>query len=320
MALWTVLIVLFVSPDPESAGFEVGAQVRDEPLLAKTRQVAAGDAHMLLADEVGDQGTDSEEEGVQMSVLHHAEVVDDDKNDADEDDDGDILNVVDVEQSPISFCGAWCIPGVAIYAVTNAFTKLVSYALMLWLPFYLSEELHRSEELADLVSTLFDVGGVIGGIVFGMLSDRALRHGAGRSLVLMPILLLSALTLYLYRVFGGASLGVNALLMTLAGVFSNSAYNLINSAVAADLGTHPSLMGNAKAVSSVTGIIDGSGSVGAAVGQQIVALVADAAGWTAVFYVLIASSLLSAACLSLVAYNELRAYLASPLRHHPRHH
>ena len=107
---------------------------------------------------------------------------------------------------------------------------------------------------------------------------------------------------------------VNAVLMTLAGVFSNSAYNLINGAVAADLGTHPSLRGSAKALSSVTGIIDGSGSVGAALGQQLVALVVDKADWTAAFYVLIASSLISAVCLSFVAWNDFRAFVASPLR------
>ena len=77
----------------------------------------------------------------------------------------------------------------------------MSYVLLFWLPFYLSAELHKSEELADLVSTLFDVGGVVGGILFGLLSDYAMARGAGRSLVLLPILILSAITLYLYRLW-----------------------------------------------------------------------------------------------------------------------
>ncbi len=41
-------------------------------------------------------------------------------------------------------------------------------------------------------------------------------------------------------------------------------YTLVSSAVAADLGSHPSLKGNPNAMATVTGIIDGTGSVGSA--------------------------------------------------------
>ena len=53
----------------------------------------------------------------------------------------------------------------------------------------------------------------------------------------------------------------------------------VSSTVAADLGTHKSLKGNARALSTVTGIIDGTGSVGAAVGQYLVGVLDNAGGW-----------------------------------------
>lgn len=39
-------------------------------------------------------------------------------------------------------------------------------------------------------------------------------------------------------------------------------YSLITTVVSADLGTHQSLAGNAKALSTVVAIIDGTGSIG----------------------------------------------------------
>ena len=42
----------------------------------------------------------------------------------------------------------------------------------------------------------------------------------------------------------------------------NGPYCLITTSVAADLGTHPSLSTSAKALATVTAIIDGTGSIG----------------------------------------------------------
>ena len=62
-------------------------------------------------------------------------------------------------------------------------------------------------------------------------------------------------------------MNVNIGFMMLAGVLVNGPYALITTAVSADLGTHESLKGNAKALATVTAIIDGTGSIGAAIGR-----------------------------------------------------
>ena len=56
-------------------------------------------------------------------------------------------------------------------------------------------------------------------------------------------------------------------LMWLLGFFIGGAANIIGAACSADLGKAAIEMGMESAVSIVAGIIDGTGSVGAAVGQ-----------------------------------------------------
>lgn len=51
-------------------------------------------------------------------------------------------------------------------------------------------------------------------------------------------------------------------LLIVVGILVNGPYALITTAVAAELGTHETLEGNAKALATVTAIIDGTGSIG----------------------------------------------------------
>jgi len=53
-----------------------------------------------------------------------------------------------------------------------------------------------------------------------------------------------------------------AVMLLITGAMVNGPYSLITTAVSADLGTHPTLHGNAKALATVSAIIDGTGSIG----------------------------------------------------------
>ncbi|XP_058433202.1 glucose-6-phosphate exchanger SLC37A1 isoform X4 [Marmota monax] len=74
-------------------------------------------------------------------------------------------------------------------------------------------------------------------------------------------------------------------MLLLSGALVSGPYALITTAVSADLGTHKSLKGNAHALSTVTAIIDGTGSVGAALGPLLAGLISPS-GWSNVFYML----------------------------------
>ena len=68
--------------------------------------------------------------------------------------------------------------------------------------------------------------------------------------------------MYIYYNFGHESVGLSYFLLFLTGFFVNAPYALITTAVSADLGTHESLKGNAKALATVSAVIDGTGSFG----------------------------------------------------------
>ncbi len=74
--------------------------------------------------------------------------------------------------------------------------------------------------------------------------------------------------------------------MGVAGSFVGGTANIIP-AVSADLGTQPAVPGNVEALATVSGLIDGTGSFGAAIGQLLVPLIQQLLSWTAVFYMFI---------------------------------
>lgn len=82
-------------------------------------------------------------------------------------------------------------------------------------------------------------------------------------------------------------------MLLIAGLLVNGPYALITTAVSAELGTHPSLGNNSKALATVTAIIDGTGSIGAAVGPLLAGVVARWAGWHNVFYMLMVADMLA---------------------------
>lgn len=83
------------------------------------------------------------------------------------------------------------------------------------------------------------------------------------------------------------------ILLLVAGSLVNGPYALITTAVSAELGTHPSLGEDSKALATVTAIIDGTGSIGAAVGPLLAGFVSRWNGWHSVFYMLMGADLLA---------------------------
>uniref|UniRef100_A0AAX7UX17 Glucose-6-phosphate exchanger SLC37A2 n=1 Tax=Astatotilapia calliptera TaxID=8154 RepID=A0AAX7UX17_ASTCA len=193
--------------------------------------------------------------------------------------------IVEEHSEAISFLGALRIPGVVEFSLCLLFAKLVSYTFLYWLPLYISNVAHFEAKEAGDMSTLFDVGGILGGILAGLVSD----YTGGRASTCCVMLVVAAPMVTLTYTF---SFCVGMLL--LCGALVNGPYALITTAVSADLGTHESLKGNARALSTVTAIIDGTGSIGAALGPLLAGVISPT-GWNNVFYMLISADVL--ACL-----------------------
>uniref|UniRef100_A0A3P8NK66 Sugar phosphate exchanger 3 n=1 Tax=Astatotilapia calliptera TaxID=8154 RepID=A0A3P8NK66_ASTCA len=162
----------------------------------------------------------------------------------------------------IGFLKAFCLPGVLPYSLAYACLKLVNYSFFFWLPFYLSNNYKWKEAQADRLSVWYDVGGIIGGTFQGLISDFMGK----RAPVLVVSLMLAIGALVGYSRSPNDQV-INGVLLAITGLFIGGPSNIISSAISADLGRQDALRGSKEALATVTGIVDGTGSIGAAAGQ-----------------------------------------------------
>jgi OPA family sugar phosphate sensor protein UhpC-like MFS transporter len=166
--------------------------------------------------------------------------------------------------------------------------KIIRYAILLWLPFYLSTALHYPNGTAANVSSSFEVGGVLGTIGMGFLSDRF--RSVPRSVFASAWLVLLAGALYLYVQVGGLGMGVNFAAMALVGALLFGPDSLLSGAAAQDAG-------GKYAAGVAAGMVNGIGSVGAILQEALTRGVSARYGWDKLFYVFVGLALFSAACL-----------------------
>jgi sugar phosphate permease len=172
--------------------------------------------------------------------------------------------------------------------------KLIRYSLLFWLPLYLVRQLHYAEGQAAYMSISFEVGGVVGAIAAGAISDRLVGR-RGPVLVLMSLGLAGAFALYSTV----AALGAvpNFLGMALVGFMLFGPDALVSSTAAQDLG-------GVAAAGTAAGVINGVGSLGAIAQGVLTAYVAGHYGWPALFNVFMGLAVLSALILTPFALRE----------------
>ncbi|XP_054810493.1 putative glycerol-3-phosphate transporter 4 [Prosopis cineraria] len=216
------------------------------------------------------------------------------------------LSGASVRKKSVGLLEACFIPGVIPFALCLFFAKLVAYTFLYWLPFYLSQtEIggeYVSVESAGNLSTLFDVGGIFGGVLAGYISDKL----NARATTAASFMYAAIPAMLLYRIYGSISMNVNIALMVATGLLVNGPYALITTAVSADLGTHSSLRGDSRALATVTAIIDGTGSVGAALGPLLTGFLSTM-GWNAVFAMLALGASTAGLLLSRLVIAEIAA-------------
>ena len=203
---------------------------------------------------------------------------------------------------------ALCVPGLIEFAFCLFFCKLVAYTFIYWGPTYVA---HGGLDAADAArySSFLDYGGIIGGVGAGFIADRL----KSQALVAFGCLIGGIVALYIFRVFTANidedHLLEYKLLMMMVGMFVNAPYALITTAVSADLGT--TTKGDADLMATVTGIIDGTGSIGAAIQGALIAWVSSTYGWTTVFYLLMAFLAASALCLVRLVFRDSKKMCCS---------
>jgi sugar phosphate permease len=210
------------------------------------------------------------------------------------------------EAEPIGFLQAFMLPNVLNYAVAFGFFKLVNYAMFFQLPVILSS--HFDPTTSNMISALYSVGMMPGGIVCGWVSDL---YGGRRACVIATFMGVLCPLLWVFAEYMD-QIPVTMLLLLLAfmGCLVGGPNNIITSAVAADLADDPSIKGNNRALGTVTGIINGSGSVTAAFGQLAIPILysmglADGVAYRYVWYFLIFCTLIGTSLMSSKILKEL---------------
>ena len=213
----------------------------------------------------------------------------------------------------ISIKQALAIPSVPGYCIAFGFMKTINYVLFFWLPLFL--QTHFDSDTANMISTLYDFGMMPGGIIVGVVSDAM---GGRRGCVIVVFLIILCPLLFCMALFADV-LGTGLLMVILAcmGILIGGPNNIVTSAVAADLAEHPSIQGNKAALGTVVGLINGSGSFVAAIGQMLVPYITDALGWSALWYFMLVSTVISCFLMLPKIYSELFGYDAPPVQSKP---
>lgn len=201
----------------------------------------------------------------------------------------------------MSFFQAVLLPGVIMYSLCYACLKMINYSFLFWLPYYLSNAFGWEESVADEISIWYDVGGIIGGIIGGFISDLIKK----RSIVIVTLMAMGIPSLFIFS-NSSDSKSMNAFLMSVAGFFIGGAANIISATITADLGQQEAVKGNAEVLATVTGIVDGTGSTGAAIGQILVPVIQDNFNWHYVFYFFIVLCVLTIVCIVPLFIRECR--------------
>ena len=168
------------------------------------------------------------------------------------------------------FVDAFSVPGVLDWSLSYFFIKTVTYTILFWMPYYLTLTLD-SVSAADNLTVLFDVAMIIGTATLGGATDAC---GGSRSPVFVGSFIVGSLPLLFLPVLQ-ESIPHYAAAFAILGVFTGGPAHMYGTAVSVDLGESAAAMGKPGLVSSLSGLIDGIGTLGAALGQSLVARLAS---------------------------------------------
>ena len=165
--------------------------------------------------------------------------------------------------------------------------KLIRYSLLFWLPYYLHKMRGFGDVESGYLSVAFELGGVVGTIGLGFLSDRA---GVGRAAASACSIAALSLALLVYAQLPAGGALLHFALLALIGALLFGPDALLSGAAAQDVG-------GTGAAATAVGIVNGLGSLGALLQGALTLTVERTFGWNALFYVFVGLSVLSCASL-----------------------
>jgi sugar phosphate permease len=198
--------------------------------------------------------------------------------------------------------GVWTrrvITTILLVGLTYFGIKFVRYAVWSWSSYFLSASYGIDGERAAYYSNVFDLGGFLGVITAGFLSDKVFRGRRARLSFYMLIGMAAACAL-LY-LLGAQSLVWFMIGMLLVGFMLYGPDSLLSGAGAIEIGSP-------RIAIAAAGVINGMGSLGSVVQEYAVARVYTGGQVAPVLGTLFAASLLALGALAVVLWRNRRGY------------
>jgi sugar phosphate permease len=180
----------------------------------------------------------------------------------------------DVEAQRAAQAAALRNPVLWAYGSSYFFIKYVRYALLFWLPYYLSGTLGYAVDRAAYVSNAFEAGGIAGVILLGIFSDR-MRRLSRATLSIFSLLGLAG-ALFACAGFTQHNLSFTIVALALVGGLLFGPDALLSGAAAQDAG-------GAAAAGTATGLVNGVGSLGGMLEGVTLPAISAHFGWQAMF-------------------------------------
>lgn len=175
------------------------------------------------------------------------------------------------------------------------FLKMTRYAFLWWLPLLLVESAGYASDEAGYTSTVFELAGFFGVVIAGYVSDKLMD--SRRFPVACIMLFCLAAAFFIYPSLAAQKGLFNIIGLFLIGIMTFGPDSLMTGAGAMDIGSQ-------KAAGMAAGIINGIGSIGAALSPILVATVSESKyGWDGLFPIFTIFSLI-AAILMATHWNE----------------
>ncbi|KAL4493656.1 hypothetical protein ABPG72_004149 [Tetrahymena utriculariae] len=171
------------------------------------------------------------------------------------------------EYKGITVYEAFQIPGVIWYTVDFMCLKGLNYGILFWFPKFLQQ--NHLESNSSGISIMWSFGVLVGGIVSGYVGDRLHKR---RGILMPPSLILLAFSLFYFHTLNSKEDSLINFYLTslLIGIFLGGPYNVQHGPLIIDLGKHSVLKGNQQAIGTVTGIIEGAGSLASSIIQLLI--------------------------------------------------
>lgn len=175
-------------------------------------------------------------------------------------------------------------PSIWMLALSYFSIKLVRYSFIFWGPKYVEESLGSDAYTSTMTAAAMPIGGLIGVIVCGFISDKLFQ--ARRA----PVVIISLLLAAIMMLFGLQELPNKWLMGSFfffIGLFLFGPDSLISSTAAVDFGTK-------RGAGTATGIVNGIGSIGGILGGYLPGAITTGENWIPLFVVFQVGLLLSA--------------------------